>query len=108
MAVAGVMLQLVGQRRPQAAGIVPAEAHADGDAVCHGEFHTVLGAAEDIGVVPQALHGRVAVGALQGHGQIHRQVVPRQELHDLPQTRQRPERLGQLLRPFRRDALDAL
>ena len=107
MAVGGVVLQLIGQRRPQAAGIVPAKAQTDGDLVRYGKIHPVLGPGQDIRVIPQGLDGPIAVGALEGHGQIHRQVIPGQELHQLAQARQRTEGVGQLLRSLGGDALDA-
>ena len=101
------MGQLVFQRGTEAAGVVAAEAHADGDGVRVAEVHAVLVAGEDVGVVTEGLDGVVAVGALEGHRQMHRQVVARQKFHQLAQSRQGAEGGGQLLRLLGGDALDA-
>ena len=108
MAVVEVVAQLVQHGGLQPAGVVAAEAHAQGDGVGDGKIHAVLLPAQEVGVVPQRLHGAVAVGALHRHGQMHRQLVPRQKLHDLPQTRQRPEGGGQLHGALGGDALQGL
>ncbi len=107
-AACGVVVQLVLQCRTKAAGVVPVEAHADGDSVRQREIYAILGVGENIRVVPQTLHGALTVGALERHGQRHGEVVPRQKLHHLSQSRQGAESGGHLLRLFPGDALDAL
>ena len=108
MAVVQIVAELIEHGGVQTAGVVTAEAHAQGDGVGDGEVHAVLAAAQQVRIVPQGLHGPVAVGALHRHGQVYRQVVPRQELHDLAQTRQRPQGGGQLHGPLGSDALQGL
>ena len=108
MAVVQIVAELIEHGGVQTAGVVTAEAHAQGNGVGDGEVHAVLTAAQQVRIVPQGLHGPVAVGALHRHGQMYRQVVPRQELHDLAQTRQRPQGGGQLHGPLGSDALQGL
>ena len=106
MAVSQIVLQLVQHRRLRAAGAVAAEAHTQSDLVHIGKGYAVALPRQQIGVRPETGQRIGSVGAVQPHGQLHRQLVPGQKLHDPTQSRQLPEGGGDLHGPLGGDALD--
>jgi|GEM_PF-152048 len=84
----------------------PAEAHTQSDLVHIGKGYAVALPRQQIGVRPETGQRIGSVGAVQPHGQLHRQLVPGQKLHDPTQSRQLPEGGGDLHSPLGGDALD--
>ena len=106
MAVPLIILQFIQQRRLNAASAVAVKAHAQRHLVRSGKLHAELLPRQKIGVFPQPVQRLRSVDAMCLHRQMHRQVVPRHELHGAPQPRQLPKRTGQLHGLLVRDAPD--
>ena len=84
MAVSQVVSQLEedGGLHPPAA--VPGHSHGQGDLVHDGEVHAVALVHQEVGVVPQGVHGPGAVAPVEPQPQVQRQVVDGQKVQQPP------------------------
>ncbi len=92
MAVIQIVVgQLKEQPGLQTLGIIRGDAQGEGQGVRLGEVHPELPCRQDIGVGAHHLQGHVAIGPEQAAGQLHGQLMLRQELQQAAHPHLLPE-----------------
>ena len=96
VAVGLVEGQLKEDPRLHPALIVGLHLQLQGKGVHHGKIRAEIGLGQHIGIIPQGVHRQLAVGPVQPHGQLRRQMVGREEFDETPHAHLAAEALGDL------------